>query len=90
MSAHMKLEEIDVDGAIRDTAHEATSTLEDRGDTRLDFFKKAGIAGGAVMGGGVLLSALVPGAALGAKGPKLDAPPRRSSARATSASSTTR
>ena len=77
MSADMKLEEIDVDGAIRDTAHEALSTLEDRGDTRLDFFKKAGVAGGAVMGGGVLMSALVPGAALGAKGPKLDAPPRK-------------
>ena len=73
----MKLEEIDVDGAIRDTAHEAISTLEESGDTRLDFFKKAGIAGGAVMGGGALLGTLVPGAALGAKGPKLDAPPRK-------------
>ena len=74
MSSHMKLEEIDVDGAIRETAAEATSTLAEDGDTRLDFFKKAGIAGGAVIGGGALLGALVPGAAL-AKPKKLDAPP---------------
>jgi len=76
MSSDMKLEEIDVDGAIRETAQEATSTLDDQGDTRLDFFKKAGIAGGAVMGGGALLGALVPGAAFGAKAPKFDAPPK--------------
>jgi rubrerythrin len=75
MSSNMNLEQIDVDGAIRETAEEATSTLSDAGDTRLDFFKKAGIAGGAVVSGGALLGALVPGAALGAKAPKLDAPP---------------
>lgn len=75
MNPHTKLNEIDVDGAIRDAAEEATSTPESRGDTRADFFKKAGIAGGAVMGGGALLGALVPGAALGAA-PKLDAPPK--------------
>ena len=81
MSSHMNLEEIDVDGAIRETAHEATSTLADEGDTRLDFFKKAGIAGGTVMGGGLLLGSLVPGSALaGKKGKgkgKLDAPPKK-------------
>jgi rubrerythrin len=76
MSSNMKLEQIDVDGAIRETAAEATSTLADDGDTRLDFLKKAGIAGGAVVSGGALLGALVPGAALGAKAPKLDAPPK--------------
>jgi rubrerythrin len=38
--------------------------LEKTGDTRLDFFKKAGIAGGAAIGGGALLSALAPGSAL--------------------------
>lgn len=76
MSSKMKLDQVDAGGAIRDAAAEATATLESHGDTRADFFKKAGIAGGAVMGGGALLGALVPGAALGAKGGKLDAPPK--------------
>ena len=75
MSSHLRLDQIDVDGAIRETAAEATETLEGRGDTRADFFKKAGIAGGTVMGGGALLSALVPGSALG-KATKYDAPPK--------------
>jgi len=74
MTSHLKLDEVDVDGAIRETAHEATEALAETGDTRLDFFKKAGIAGGSVMGGGLLFSALVPGTALG-QAPKLDAPP---------------
>jgi rubrerythrin len=60
------LERLDVDGAIRETAEEATTTLAEARDTRLAFFKKAGIAGGAVMGGGALLGALVPGAAIAA------------------------
>lgn len=63
MDREMSLEDIDVDGALRETAHEATEALEKEGDTRLDFFKKAGMAGGAVMGGGALLSMLVPGTA---------------------------
>jgi len=71
----LNLNEVDVDGAIRETAGELSETLAHEGDTRLDFFKKAGIAGGAVMGGGALLSALVPGAALGQASSKLDAPP---------------
>ena len=75
MSSHLRLDQIDVDGAIREAAAEATETLEERGDTRADFFKKAGIAGGTVMGGGALLGALVPGAALG-KAKKYDAPPK--------------
>ncbi len=75
MSSNMNLEQIDVDGAVRETAAEATSILEEAGDTRLDFLKKAGLAGGAVVGGGALLGALVPGAAL-AKGSRLDAPPK--------------
>jgi rubrerythrin len=62
------LEQIDVDGAIREAAHDATESL-DGGDTRMDFLKKAGLAGGAVMGGGALLGALSPAAAL-AKGGK--------------------
>lgn len=64
----MTLESVDVDGAIRETAAEAGATLAKSGDTRLDFFKKAGIAGGAVVGGGALLGALVPGAAIAAGG----------------------
>jgi len=65
MNPEIKLAELDVDGAVRETAHEATASLED-GDTRLDFFKKAGLASGAVIGGGALLSAFVPSAALAA------------------------
>ncbi len=61
------LERIDVDGAIRETAHEATEALES-GDTRLSFLKKAGLAGGAVMGGGALLGALTPAGAIAATG----------------------
>lgn len=75
MSSHLRLDQIDVDGAIRETAAEATEMLEERGDTRAGFFRKAGIAGGTVMGGGALLSALVPGSALG-KAKKYDAPPK--------------
>lgn len=78
MSSQIKLDEVDVDGAVRETAGEMRETLADDGDTRLDFLKKAGIAGGTVMGGGALLGALVPGAALGGKGKggKLDPPPK--------------
>lgn len=64
-TSNLKLDQVDVDGAIRETAYEAGQALETEGDTRADFFKKAGLAGGAVVGGGALLSALVPGAALG-------------------------
>jgi hypothetical protein len=56
MSYEINLDEVDVDGAIREAAHEAS------GDTRLSFLKKAGVAGGAVMGGGAVLSVLAPGA----------------------------
>lgn len=69
MTDATKLEVLDVDGAIRETAHDAMETLEAEGDTRLDFFKKAGIAGGAAMGSGALLSALVPGVAAAAGAP---------------------
>jgi hypothetical protein len=49
---HINLDEVDVDGAIRET-HAAVAA-----DTRLDFLRKAGLAGGAAVGGGALLSAL--------------------------------
>jgi rubrerythrin len=50
----INLEAIDVDGAVRESA-DAVS-----GDTRLGFLKKAGLTGGAAIGGGALLSALTP------------------------------
>jgi ferritin-like protein len=66
MSSKLNIEQIDVDGDIRETAHEATEALQ--GDTRLGFLKKAGLTGGAVMGGGALLSALTPAASMAAGG----------------------
>jgi Ferritin-like domain len=56
MSYEINLDDIDVDGAVREAAHEVS------GDTRLSFLKKAGLAGGAVMGGGAVVSALAPSA----------------------------
>jgi rubrerythrin len=67
MDPEMTLEQVDVDGAIRETAHEASEAL-DSGDTRLSFLKKAGLAGGAVMGSGALLGALTPAGAMAASG----------------------
>jgi hypothetical protein len=64
MSNELKLDQIDVDGDIREVAHEASEALD--GDTRLGFLKKAGLAGGAVVGGGALLSALTPAASMAA------------------------
>lgn len=54
MSYEINLAEVDVDGAVRETA-DAVS-----GDTRLGFLKKAGVAGGAMVSGGAILSALAP------------------------------
>ena len=56
MNHQINLEEIDVDGAIGE-ASEAVS-----GDTRLAFLKKSGLAGGALLSGGAVLSAFAPGA----------------------------
>jgi hypothetical protein len=67
MDPDFNIEQVDVNGDIRETAHDAMDALESRGDTRLSFLKKAGLAGGAVMGGGALLTALTPAAAM-AKG----------------------
>src|ERR1700682_2674943 len=50
----INLDEVDADGAVREAAEEVS------GDTRLSFLKKAGIAGGAAMSGGAVLSALAP------------------------------
>jgi hypothetical protein len=56
MAGQINLEEIDVDGAVRE-AGDAVS-----GDTRLSFLKKAGIAGGTAVSGGAVISALAPSA----------------------------
>jgi rubrerythrin len=65
MDPEISLERVDVDGAVRETAHEAAEALES-GDTRLSFLKKAGLAGGAVIGSGALLGALSPAGAMAA------------------------
>jgi len=62
MSHEINLSEVDVDGAVR----EAADTVS--GDTRLDFLKKAGIAGGALVGSGAVLSAFAPPAFAGPGG----------------------
>ncbi len=82
MPYQINLEEVDTDGAIREAA-DAVS-----GDTRLDFLRKGGIAAGAAVGGGAVLSALAP-SAFGAISHRAAVHPPRS-ARATSESSTTR
>jgi rubrerythrin len=65
MDPEISLERVDVDGAVRETANEAAEALES-GDTRLSFLKKAGLAGGAVIGSGALLGALSPAGAMAA------------------------
>jgi hypothetical protein len=57
---NLNLDAIDVDGAIREAADEAS------GDTRMSFLRKGAMAGGAALSGGAILSALVPGAAMAA------------------------
>lgn len=55
---HVNLKEVDTNGAIQEAADAVA------GDTRLNFLRKAGVAGGAAVGGGAVLSALVPGVAM--------------------------
>jgi hypothetical protein len=56
MTYQVNIEEIDTDGAVREAADAVA------GDTRLSFLKKAGVAGGAAVSGGAILSALAPSA----------------------------
>jgi hypothetical protein len=56
MNYEINLDEVDVDGAIRESAAAVS------GDTRSGFIKKAGLGAGALIGGGTLLSALAPDA----------------------------
>jgi rubrerythrin len=65
----IRLDVVDVDGAVREAREQALETLDRGGDTRGSFLRKAGIAGGTVLGGGALFGALVPGVALAAGAP---------------------
>jgi Ferritin-like domain len=67
MDPEATLDQIDVNGDIAEVHHNAVEGL-DSGDTRLSFLKKAGLAGGAVMGSGALLAALTPAGAMAASG----------------------
>ena len=67
MDPEATLDQIDVNGDIAETHHDAMESL-DSGDTRLSFLKKAGLAGGAVMGSGALMAALTPAGAMAASG----------------------
>lgn len=66
MSDLITIEAVDTDGAIRE-AHEAVG-----GDSRADFFRKAAIGGGALVGSGLLLGGLPELAAAGTRSKKLD------------------
>jgi hypothetical protein len=56
----LNLTDVDVDGAVEETASMAQAALE--GETRQSFLRKAGIAGGTLAGGGAILGALAPSA----------------------------
>lgn len=64
MSHELDLASVDIDGAIQET--EAAVV----GDSRADFFRKAAVAGGGLVGGGVLLG--LPAIAMGAPSTKQD------------------
>jgi len=68
MESDVALKQTNVDDVVRQAADDAAETLNE-GDTRLGFLKKAGLAGGAVVGSGALIGALTPAGAL-AKGGK--------------------
>jgi len=59
---NINLEAVDTDGAIREAAEEVS------GHSRLDFLRTAGIAGGALLGGGTILGGLISPALASAKG----------------------
>jgi len=63
MSTKDAIAEIDSGDAIAAAAHEAIEGL-DAGDSRRGFLKKAGLAGGAMVGGGALIGALTPAGAM--------------------------
>jgi rubrerythrin len=60
-SLKINLDAVDPSGAVAESAAEALQGLKS-GDTRLGFFKKAGIAGGAMASSSAVLAALAPSA----------------------------
>jgi hypothetical protein len=68
MSSEKLLQQFDQDGALAETHYNAVEQLEAEGDSRRGFLKKAGLAGGAVMGSGALLAALTPAGAMAKAG----------------------
>ena len=85
MSDEVTLRDIDVDGAVQATVAEAMEAVQ--GDTRSQFLRRAGLAGGAFVGGGAILGALAPSALAFTTG---DRPPRKDLGRAMWRSSATR
>ncbi|HEX3240203.1 MAG TPA: ferritin-like domain-containing protein [Solirubrobacterales bacterium] len=65
MSTKHQLAQIDSGDVVAEAAHEAVEGL-DAGDSRRGFLKKAGLAGGSMVAGGALLSALTPAGAMAA------------------------
>jgi hypothetical protein len=61
MTPQINLEEIDVDGAVREAHAVALDGLQE-GDTRLSFLRKSAVTAGAAVSGGALLGALAPSA----------------------------
>jgi hypothetical protein len=61
MSHAINLEQVDVDGAVREAHAEAVDALP-QGDTRLGFLRKSAVAGGAAISGGAILGAFAPNA----------------------------
>ena len=68
MDTQIRLEDVDVDGAVREAHADAVEALERSGDTRASFMRKVGLAGGSLLAGGTVLGALLPSTALAAGG----------------------
>jgi Ferritin-like domain len=64
MSHRINLDEVDVDGAIRETHAEAIDSLNE-GDTRLSFLRKSAVTAGVAMSSGAVLGTLAPSALAG-------------------------
>lgn len=61
MSHTINLDQVDVDGAVREAHAEAIDGLQE-GDTRMAFLRKSAVTAGVAMSGGAMLSALAPSA----------------------------
>jgi hypothetical protein len=61
MSHTINIDEVDADGAVRETYAEALDGLRE-GDTRLSFLRKSAVTAGVALSGGAMLSTLAPSA----------------------------